>query len=272
MPPKTPRSNTWSHRGLRLEQALLQREFVLHYQPKINMRTGAVVGAEALIRWQHPERGLLAPGLFLPLIEKHALNEAVGCWMLETAVEQMDIWLQKGLRLPLSVNVSARQFQDAHFVTKRADLMARHPQVNRGLLELEILETSALEDMIAVEKVIRDCQEIGVDFSLDDFGTGYSSLTYLKRLPVATLKIDQSFVRGMLDEAGDLSIVKGIIGLASAFNRSVIAESVETEAHGQRLLLLGCELAQGYGIARPMPADQILRWVSEWQAPAAWMH
>lgn len=108
-------------------------------------------------------------------------------------------------------------------------------------------------------------------FSLDDFGTGYSSLTYLKNLPVATLKIDQSFIRDMLDDAGDLSIVKGVIGLAGAFNRVVIAEGVETEAHGQRLLALGCDLAQGYAIARPMPADQMLHWVAQWRAPAAWL-
>ena len=255
----------------RLGQALLQNEFVLHYQPKVNMRTGAVVGAEALIRWQHPEKGLLAPGHFLPLIEKHPLSEAVGSWVLEVAVQQLDTWLQAGLTLPLSVNVSARQFQDTQFVAKLAALLARYPSVRQGLLELEILETSALEDMIAVQTIMQGCRTLGVNFSLDDFGTGYSSLTYLKQLPVSTLKIDQSFIRDMLEDSGDLSIVKGVIGLAAAFNRAVIAEGVETEAHGQSLLALGCDHAQGYAIARAMPAEQIVQWVANWRAPQAWM-
>ena len=254
----------------RLAQAFEKKEFVLYYQPKVNMRTGVVVGVEALIRWQHPESGLLAPGSFLPLIEKHGLCEAIGAWVLETAVQQLESWGQRGLRLPVSVNVSARQFQDADFSAKLARLLKRHSQVDPGALELEILETSALEDIVSVQKIISDCQALGVYFSLDDFGTGYSSLTYLKRLRVGALKIDQSFIRDMLDDPGDLSIVKGVIGLASAFNLSVIAEGVETEAHGQQLLLLGCELEQGYAIARPMPVDQVEDWVSAWRAPTTW--
>ena len=254
----------------RIQQALLQNEFVLHYQPKVNMHTGVVVGAEALIRWQHPEQGLLAPGSFLPLIEEHPLCEQLGTWVMETAVQQLEGWTRMGLKLPLSVNVSARQFQDANFVAMLADLLARHPQVARGALELEILETSALQDMNSVQKIIGECHELGVSFSLDDFGTGYSSLTYLKALSVATLKIDQSFIRDMLEDSGDLSIVKGVIGLASAFNCVVIAEGVESEAHSQRLLAMGCELGQGYAIARAMPAEQIPQWVEDWRAPAAW--
>ena len=125
--------------------------------------------------------------------------------------------------------------------------------------------------MNAVQKIIADCHSLGVSFSLDDFGTGYSSLTYLRRLPVDTLKIDQSFVRDMLDDAGNLSIVKGVIGLAVAFNRIVIAEGVETEAHGTQLLAMGCELAQGYAIAKPMPAEQLVNWITNWQAPMAWV-
>lgn len=253
----------------RIAQALHQREFVLHYQPKVNMRTGAIVGVEALIRWQHPERGLLAPGSFLPLIEKHPLCNSVGTWVLETALQQLQSWTLKGVKLPVSVNVSACQFQDRQFSATLADLLARHPQTDRGALELEILETSAL-DMVSVQKIISECHDLGVGFSLDDFGTGYSTLTYLRRLEVAMLKIDQSFIRDMLEDPGDLSIVKGVIGLASAFNRSVIAEGVETEAHGQQLLALGCELAQGYAIAGPMPADRMAPWVASWRSPASW--
>ena len=255
----------------RIEQALLKEELVLYYQPKVNMRSGAVVGAEALIRWNHPARGLLAPASFLPAIERHPLSERVGDWVMATALRQLDAWCASGLMLPVSVNVSARQFLDDQFATKLAALLAWYPRLDPCMVELEILETSALDDMNAVQKIIADCHSLGVSFSLDDFGTGYSSLTYLRRLPVDTLKIDQSFVRDMLDDAGNLSIVKGVIGLAVAFNRTVIAEGVETEAHGTQLLAMGCELAQGYAIAKPMPAEQVVNWMTSWQAPMAWV-
>ena len=145
-------------------------------------------------------------------------------------------------------------------------ILAAHPRVTPSKLELEILETSALEDILYVAKIIENCSNFGVSFSLDDFGTGYSSLTYLKRLPVAQIKIDQSFVRDMLDDLDDRAILVGIIGLANAFNRTIIAEGVETAEHGKSLLKLGCELAQGYGIARPMSADKISGWVTFWQS------
>jgi EAL domain-containing protein (putative c-di-GMP-specific phosphodiesterase class I) len=138
-------------------------------------------------------------------------------------------------------------------------------------LELEVLETSAMQDISRVSETMRACQALGVQFALDDFGTGYSSLTYLKRLPAQTLKIDQSFVRDMLDDLDDLAIVDGVVGLAKAFERAVIAEGVESHAHGKRLQALGCHLAQGYGIARPMPAALIPAWVQSWQARPQWL-
>jgi diguanylate cyclase (GGDEF)-like protein/PAS domain S-box-containing protein len=254
----------------RIALALAQGECVLHYQPKVNMRSGQVIGAEALIRWQHPEKGLLAPAALLPLIEDHPLAVEVGEWVIDTALTQMELWHAAGLDLAVSVNVGARQLQQGDFVARLQAVLARHPQVNPASLELEVLETSALADMVQVSQVIEDCARIGVRFALDDFGTGYSSLTYLKRLRVALLKIDQSFVRGMLDDPDDLAILEGIIGLAAAFKRAVIAEGVETVAHGTCLLRLGCELAQGYGIARPMAADQLPAWVASWRPDAAW--
>ncbi len=256
----------------RMALALEQQEFVLRYQPKVHMRSGAVVGVEALIRWQHPERGLPAPCHFLPVIEHHPLCEGVGAWVLETAIQQLDAWNQAGLKLPVSINLSARQFLDKQFATKLAALLARFPHLDPGMVELEILETSALEDMNAVQKIMADFHQLGVTFSLDDFGTGYSSLTYLRRLPVDMLKIDQSFIRDMLGDACNLSIVKGVIGLALAFNRPVIAEGVETYAHGVQLLALGCELAQGYAIARPMSAELVPSWMENWRAPEDWVH
>jgi EAL domain-containing protein (putative c-di-GMP-specific phosphodiesterase class I) len=160
--------------------------------------------------------------------------------------------------------------QQGNFVERLETILAKHPKVNPIWLELEVLETSALADMAQVSQVIEDCHQMGVRFALDDFGTGYSSLTYLKRLRVAILKIDQSFVRDMLVDPDDLAILEGVIGLAAAFKREVIAEGVETVAHGTALMNLGCELAQGYGIARPMPAEQVPAWTATWEPDAAW--
>jgi diguanylate cyclase (GGDEF)-like protein len=254
----------------RVRRALYGNELVLHYQPKVNMRTGAIEGAEALIRWRHPERGLLPPAAFLPILENQPLAVDLGDWVIRSCLEQMAHWKKNGLRLAVSANVSALQLQQPDFVEKLKQELSSHSELVRHQLSLEVLETSALEDLVQIAKVIRECKKLGVNFSLDDFGTGYSSLTYLRRLPVTQLKIDQSFVRDMLEDADDLAILKGVIGLARAFNREVIAEGVETLAHGQALLALGCELAQGYGIARPMPGGDIPGWVSAWTQNANW--
>lgn len=253
-----------------IRRGLAEREFVLHYQPKVNMRTGAVVGAEALIRWQHPEEGLLPPAAFLPTIENHPLAVELGEWVIDAALTQMVLWRSQGLDIPVSVNIGARQLQQANFVMRLREMLALHPDIGPGRLELEVLETSALEDVIQVSQVMEACRELGVGFALDDFGTGYSSLTYLKRLPVTLLKIDQSFVRDMLDDPDDLAILVGVLGLATAFGRQVIAEGVETMAHGEMLLRLGCEFAQGYGIARPMPAHALPDWSAAWRPDPAW--
>jgi diguanylate cyclase (GGDEF)-like protein/PAS domain S-box-containing protein len=255
----------------RIRRALTEREFVLHYQPQVNMRTGQVVGMEALIRWQHPQRGLLSPAAFLPLIENHVVAIGIGEWVIDAALAQLEQWGAAGMDLPVSVNIGASQLQQANFVERVAALLAAHPTVAPSRLEMEVLETSALEDVQAASQVIEECKRMGVLFALDDFGTGYSSLTYLKRLPVALLKIDQSFVRDMLGDSSDLAILEGIIGLATAFRRKVIAEGVETVQHGTRLLEIGCDLAQGYGIARPMPASEVPAWVAQWRPDPAWV-
>ena len=256
-----------------LEQIRLgmaSNEFVLFYQPKVDMRKGVVTGAEALIRWQHPSRGLLAPAKFLPFIEDDPLSLALGEWVIETALAQMDTWRAAGMSIPISVNVGARQLQQPGFFQRLRELLAQHPKVRPGDLELELLETSALEDLASVSQLIENCRDIGVSFALDDFGTGYSSLTYLKRLPVALLKIDQGFVRDMLDDPDDLAILDGVIGLSQAFRREVIAEGVETAEHGEMLLRMGCDKAQGYGIARPMPAHELPAWKEMWQPDPSW--
>jgi EAL domain-containing protein (putative c-di-GMP-specific phosphodiesterase class I) len=253
-----------------LRQALEHDELKLYYQPKADLYSGEICGAEALIRWQHPTRGLLAPSVFLPVIEDHPLSADIGAWVIETALAQMAQWHAQGLDMPVSVNVGARLLQGQGFVTRLSQVLKRYPGVQPSWLEFEVLETSALEDIAEVHRIMHASQELGVHFALDDFGTGYSSLAYLKHLPADTLKIDRSFVQGMLADPSDLAIVQGIIGLAHAFGRNVIAEGVETSAHGERLLALGCEAAQGYGIARPMRAQALPCWVEHWHERARW--
>lgn len=199
-----------------IRAALEKDEFVLFYQPKVNLQTGDIVGAEALIRWNHPTKGFTPPNEFLPMVENHILSIDIGEWVLHAA------------------------------------------------LELEIVETSALENLEAVSGQIRECQTLGVTFSLDDFGTGFSSLSYLRRLPVQKLKIDMSFVRGMLVDANDFAIVEGVLGLARSFGLEVIAEGVETPEHSARLIEIGCFFGQGYGIARPMPGESLPAWAKNW--------
>jgi len=243
---------------------------VLHYQPKVNLRSGRLIGAEALVRWAHPERGLLAPAHFLPAIEDHPVGVALGEWVIDTALSQIEAWQRLGLDVPVSVNIAARHIQQLDFAERLQNLLGVHPSVEPDRLELEVLENCALENIDHVSAVIGECTEIGVRFALDDFGTGYSSLTYLKRLPVNVLKIDQSFVRDMLDNPDDLAILHGVMGLAVAFGREVIAEGVETVAHGVALLRLGCETTQGYGIARPMPAADVPAWRHSWHPDPSW--
>ena len=255
-----------------IRNALDEHQFILYYQPKVNMRTGKVIGVEALIRWQHPKRGLLNPTDFLPVIENHAMMIEMGEWVIETALTQISEWKSMGLNLPVStsVNIAAVQLQQSDFAQKLTALLAAHPDIEPNCIELEVLETSALEDVNNVSTTMNACIAQGITFALDDFGTGYSSLTYLRRLPANLIKIDQTFVCDMLVDRNDLAIVEGIIALAKSFKREVIAEGVETIEHGTALLNLGCELAQGFGIARPMPANDIPVWINEWQPDVSW--
>jgi diguanylate cyclase (GGDEF)-like protein/PAS domain S-box-containing protein len=255
-----------------IRDALDKQEFVLHFQPNVNMRTGNVVGMEALIRWQHPERGLLNPIDFLPAVENNPMCIEIGEWVIDAALTQISHWQKLGLNLSVStsVNISAVQLQQADFVDRLAAILAAHPDVAPRYLELEVLETSALHDVDHVSEIMASCIALGVNFALDDFGTGYSSLTHLRRLPANLIKIDQSFVRDMLTDSDDLAIVQGVIALAKSFKRNVIAEGVETIAHGKALLDLGCDLAQGYGIAKPMPPGDVAAWVESWQPDTSW--
>jgi len=260
------------HQRQRLLQALESGEFRLHYQPKINLRRGEITGVEALIRWQHPDRGLLAPAEFLPAAEHHDIIRDIGHWVLQESLRQQRVWAQAGLRLAMSVNIAAHHFLDRDFVSSLTAILEEHRAAlpDSPPLELEILESAALEDIEGMVGVIHRCQELGVRFALDDFGTGYSSLTYLKRLPCDTLKIDRSFIQTMTKDKEGLAIVEGIIGLAGAFQCDLVAEGIESEEHGTLLLRMGCELGQGYAIARAMPGNEMPAWVSAYHPPDSW--
>ena len=254
----------------RIRRALQEQEFVLYYQPKVNLRTRAVVGVEALIRWRHPQAGLLPPGDFLPVIENHHLSVDIGEWVILQALQQLEQWRVQGICRPISVNISALQIQQPDFVERLRLALQAFPALPPHSLQLEILETSALEDIGQVAQFITQCAALNVDFALDDFGTGYSSLTYLKRLPIGMVKIDQSFVRDMLLERDNKSILDGVLWIMRQLQRSVIAEGVETLEHARALMDLGCELAQGYGIGRPMPTDQLAAWQVQWAQDTDW--
>ncbi len=254
----------------RIRQALASGEFVLYFQPKVNMYTGKVEGAEALIRWQHPQRGLLLPEEFFPVIEEHPLAVELGEWVIGAALTQMEEWLDAGFQISVSVNVGARQLQQPGFADRLAKMLAEHPRVLPSSLGLDILETNPLEDAAEFARLLTKCRETGLSFALDNFGTGHLSLAELKGLPVDALKIDPIFVRDILENPNDLAILEGILGLIAVFQRHAVAEGVETVEQGLMLLRLGCELAQGYGIAQPMPAAEFPAWAASWRPDPRW--
>jgi len=266
-------------REYRLRQTLLEElrhglknnQMRLYYQPKVNLCTGELIGLEALIRWQHPIQGLLAPAAFLPTIEHHLIIVDIGEWVIETALLQMRQWEEQGLRLKVSVNIAALHLLHPAFVERLQAIMARFPDIDPRRLDLEILETTALGDLGKATEIILQCKALGFSFSLDDFGTGYSSLSYLKQLPVQTLKIDRSFVRDALQNDDSVSILRAIIALSKVFNRNLVAEGVETVRQGEILISLGCMVAQGYAIAKPMPAANLIGWIRTWKPYPQWV-
>jgi len=255
-----------------LKQALANNEFCLYYQPKTIMTTGEVYGVEALIRWNHPENGMIPPLSFLPIIEETELEINIGNWVVNEAVKQLALWNQQGIQLEMSVNISSYHLQSSSFVEGLENILAKYPNVDSTNLQLEILESSALGDLKSISRVIKACTELlGVSIALDDFGTGYSSLTHMKNLSADIIKIDQSFVRDILDDPNDFAIIDGVIGLAGSFNRKIIAEGVETAEHGLMLLAMGCNKAQGYGISRPIPSDEIPEWLNAYTPIHEWI-
>lgn len=252
--------------SVRILQGLENGEFTLFLQPKVDMVHQHLVGLEGLARWCHPERGVLAPSEFMPLIEGSHLDIPFGQWAVRQGLRTIAQLLRQGLPLSVGVNISARQLQQPDFARWLIAELHQQPEVPPQLLDLEITESAALQDITHVAQELEQLRAMGVTVSLDDFGTGYCSLTYLRQLPLDTLKIDQSFVQDMLRDQGNRTIIQGVTSLAASFGYAVVAEGVETTEQCELLRKVGCQVAQGYFFARPMPAEDFPTWHAQWQA------
>ena len=240
-----------------LRQALSRGHMAVHYQPQVDMRTGEIVGAEALLRWTDPEMGPVSPAQFVPLAEESGYIATLGAWVMEQAIAQAAQWMRGGTELTVAVNVSALEFRQRGFIERVTTLLARHGLPAR-LLELELTESVLLSDADEMEHLVGALSEMGVGLAIDDFGTGYSSLAYLKRLTIHKLKIDQSFVRGLPTDAGDCAIVQAIVNMGSALHLRVLAEGVETEAQRRALQEISCSSYQGFLCSPALPAEDFL--------------
>ena len=244
-------------RDLRL--ALSKQQFELYYQPKIHAPSGEITGAEALLRWHHPLRGMISPTVFIPIAERFGLIDALGTWVLNTACAQVRAWREEGLRMRVAINLSVHQLRDPG-LPQRIDAALKRHQINPQLLTCEITESVAMEDAEHTIKLFARLAAVGVHISIDDFGTGYSSLAYLRKLPASELKIDRSFVLDLETSNDARAVVDAVIKLAQALSLKVVAEGVETEAQNQILRSLGCDELQGYLFAKPMSAKALAQW------------
>ncbi len=265
--------STARHRFLRIEaldKAITDGQLLLYFQPKVHLGNGSLLGFEALARWQDPVHGFLVPADFIGLLHQHPIAIRFGDWAIATALAQLEVWRQQGLITAVSVNIDVMQLFAADFADNLLAKLHQYPELRPWQLELEIVETGALDNLRQVSRLIARLQSAGIRVALDDFGTGYSSLTFIKQLPTHAIKIDQSFVGQMLVDAEQLVIIDSVIGLADSLGRQLIAEGVESVAHGKLLLELGCTFGQGFGIAKPMPGEQVTAWIQQWQIPAEW--
>lgn len=258
-------------KGVRIKQSKLKdikrgfrkKEFELVYQPKINIKSKKIIGCEALVRWNHNKLGILNPKDFLPDIANTNLEIELGQLVISKALQQIEIWNNLDVVLEVSINVTAAHVQATNFIEHLIQEISKYA-IRYEQVQIEILETAAIEDTSSTVRIMEKCNKYGVSFAIDDFGTGYSSLTYLRTLPAKTLKIDQSFVLDMLRSEKDYAIVKSIINLAETFGKEIVAEGVETMDHFDALKELNCTIAQGYGIAMPMSAAHFLEWYNRW--------
>ena len=250
-----------------LRHALERNEFVLHYQPQINIQSGCIIGVEALIRWNHPEHGMIFPDQFIPFAENTGLINPITDWVIRTTITQCKAWQTAGTELRIALNVTARSFQDPLFVDKLETLLCGEGTcLAPDRIEIEITENILMVEIEHGAKIIGRLRDLGVSVAIDDFGTGYSSLAYLKKLPIHSIKIDKSFVLNMTEDDNDAVIVRSTIDLAHNLGFLVVAEGVENRDTLDLLAVLGCNLAQGYHISRPLPADELILWIknSSW--------
>lgn len=254
----------------RAEQAIDNGELCLQYQPIVDFGAGRVEAVEALVRWHHPERGLLAPADFLPVLEGSELMVKLDDWVLGQVVAQAGRWLASGRRIGINVNLSVHALLTPGFIERLRQRLQGCPGLRPADIQLEIVETKTAVGTDVVGAVVRDCVALGCGVALDDFGTGFSSLSYFRALPAQTLKIDQTFVHDMLEDEDSLRIVEGVIRLAQTFDRRVVAEGVESTAHAILLRRLGCDRGQGYGIARPMFPAQLEPWMEQFRPDPDW--
>jgi diguanylate cyclase (GGDEF)-like protein len=251
-----------------LRQAIERDELVLHYQPQVDLASGAIVGAEALLRWQHPVRGMISPAHFIPLAEQSSLIILVGEWALRHACAQLRDWRRAGLPIvPVSINLSAHQFSARIVTALRRTLDAYG--VEAGMIELELTETASMADAAQSRELLQQLKALGVALAIDDFGTGYSNLNYLKRFPIDKLKLDQSFVRDIQNDEGDQAISRAVVALGHGLRLVVVAEGVETGAQRDLLVRLGCDVGQGYLFSPPVPAPAFARMLADGLAAAS---
>ena len=244
----------------RLECAVAEGNLQLHYQPKVELCSGQIIGAEALLRWHDPILGSISPVEFIPIAEGRGLMTTIGEWVLRTACGQIKLWKEQGLacRGRIAVNVSARQLEDPYFLERAARVM-EETGVSPSAVEMELTESCLMDDPERMFELMAELRTLGFSIAIDDFGTGYSSLVYLKRIPIDTLKIDQTFVRNMLDDNNDKAIISTILAIAQQMGLTTVAEGVETEEQRQALLQLGCGMGQGYYFCRPKSADDFTK-------------
>lgn len=245
-----------------LRNAIQHGELILHYQPKVDVKSGKVNDVEALVRWRHPELGLIAPGEFIPLAERTNLIKPLTDWVVDTTLQQIKAWGSSGPRVRIAVNFSARNLSDSSLPKRIGELISR-TNIKPTMLIGEITESAVMTNPQRAMDILERLNEMGIDLSIDDFGTGFGSLTYLRTLPVKEIKIDQSFVRDIIRDQHDLSIVRSVIDLAKSLDLKVTAEGVETREIFDALERLGCDKIQGYYISRPLPADEFAHWMAD---------
>jgi len=263
-------SHKTTEQPISIVDALKQEQFLLHYQPKVNMLTGQLIGAEALIRWHHPSKGILSPDSFLPQLINQPESIDLDNWVINAALCNLSQWQLAGLDLPISINIYLSSLKQEHLITHFKQMMAKYPNIKPGNFKLELVEDHSLFNHQQLNEIIVELKALGIGFILDNFGMGETSFTSLSSLSVNSLTLDKSFVAGIDHNPESLAIIRSIITLASIMKRRVVAKGIETIEQGEALLKAGCIYGQGYIIAKPMLSDEFLKWKDNWKPDRSW--